>query len=136
MAEAEAFVRYGEGRACGICPSRRLALGEFDVAERPSREFPFSPEDGHRYTAEGVPVCVHPEKVGVPAASYKSDGVPLVGELRLPAEVAGLETYLRELVHNAPPGLLDPLVDLAARELSERFPEVDSTAMLRRAFMA
>ncbi|NGO71096.1 hypothetical protein [Streptomyces boncukensis] len=133
---AEAFVRGEEHRACGICPSRRLPLGEFDVAERPSREFPFSSEDGHRYTAEGVPVCVHPEKVGVPAARYKSDRVPLMGELDLPADEAELEMYLRDMVHGAAPGVLESLIEQASREIAQRFPGVDTTAMLRRAFMA
>ncbi|GAA2064141.1 hypothetical protein GCM10009801_08550 [Streptomyces albiaxialis] len=133
---AEAFVRGEDHWACGICPSRRLPLGEFDIAERPSREFPFSPEDGHRYTAAGVPVCVHPEKVGVPAGRYKSDGVPLVADLELPADVAELETYLRDMVHGAAPGVLESLLEQASREINERFPKVDSTAMLRRAFMA
>lgn len=132
----EAFVRGEDHRACGICPSRRLPLGEFDIAERPSRDFPFSPEDGHRYTAEDVPVCVHPEKVGVPVGRYKSDGVPLVADLELPTDVAELERYLRDMVHGAAPGVLESLLEQASREINERFPEVDSTVMLRRAFMA
>ncbi|MFG3252482.1 hypothetical protein [Streptomyces sp. NPDC048172] len=131
----DAFVRNDDHWACGICPSRRLPVGEFDVAERPSRDFPFSSQDGHRYTADGVPVCVHPHKVGLPAARYKSDGVPLVDELRLPDDVAQLEDRLRELVHTCAPGVLEPLIEQAVREIGQRFPEVDTTAMLRRAFV-
>lgn len=70
-------------RACGMCPSRFHAVGEFDVVERPGPECPFNKADGHRYLADGTPVCVHPGKVGLPAGRYKSEGVPLVAELVL-----------------------------------------------------
>lgn len=131
---AEAFVSGDGHRACGICPSRLFPLGEFDVVERPSRECPFNPEDGHRYTLRGVPVCVHPEKVGLPPAPYKTDGVALLGDVALPADVADLDEYLRELVHGAAPGALELLIDLADREIRRAFPEVDATLALRRAF--
>lgn len=131
---AEAFVTGDGHRACGICPSRRFPLGEFDVAERPSRECPFSPDDGHRYTLRGVPVCVHPEKVGLPPAPYKTDGAALLADVALPDDVAELDGYLRELVHGAAPGALELLIDQADREIRRAFPEVDATLALRRAF--
>lgn len=52
-------------RACGICPSLRCPREAFVVYDRPTREAPFNPEDGFRYTAEGTPACVHPDKVGL-----------------------------------------------------------------------
>ncbi|GGR81189.1 hypothetical protein GCM10010252_19630 [Streptomyces aureoverticillatus] len=131
---AEAFVTGDGHRACGICPSRRFPLAEFDVAEHPSRECPFNPEDGHRYTLQGVPVCVHPEKVGLPPAPYRTEGVALVADVVLPRDVAELDVYLRELVHGAAPGALEVLIDLADREIRRTFPEVDPTLALRRAF--
>ncbi|MFC9857902.1 MULTISPECIES: hypothetical protein [unclassified Streptomyces] len=128
-----AFVMGDSHRACGICPSRNFAWGEFDVAERPSPEFPFDPDDGHRYTVSGVPVCVHPEKVGLPPRRYKTDGVSPVTELVLPANVADLDPYLRELMHSAAPGTLELLIDQAIREIPRAFPETDVTKALRRA---
>ncbi|MFE6159050.1 hypothetical protein ACFQ7F_09065 [Streptomyces sp. NPDC056486] len=130
----EAFVSGDGRRACGICPSRRFPLGEFDVAERPSHDFPFDPRDGHRYTRRGVPVCVHPEKVGIPPAPYKTDGVALLTGVELPDDVTELDGYLRELVHGAAPDALERLIDLADREIRRAFPEVDATLALRRAF--
>jgi hypothetical protein len=50
---------------CGICPSLRLPRDRFVVYDRPSRECPFNPADGFRYTADGTPACVHPDKVGL-----------------------------------------------------------------------
>ncbi|MFR9725729.1 hypothetical protein ACL02R_20535 [Streptomyces sp. MS19] len=119
--------------ACGICPARRYPFGGFDVAERPSREFPFSVEDGHRYTADGVPVCVHPDRVGVPAARYRTEGTPLSADLALPDDPDELADFLRDVLHGAAPGLLDVLIEKAASEMARRFPEVSVTETLRRA---
>lgn len=129
----DAFVPYERHPACGVCPARRFPLGEFDVAERPSRDFPFHPEDGHRYTVDGVPVCVHPDKVGIPAARYKSDGISLTADLELPDSADQLADYLREVLHGAAPGVLDVLIEKATSEIVRRFPEVNVTETLRRA---
>ncbi|MGW4506819.1 hypothetical protein ACWENO_19490 [Streptomyces sp. NPDC004436] len=51
--------------ACGICPATRLPRDRFVVYDRPSRECPFNAADGHRYTADGTPACVHPHKLGL-----------------------------------------------------------------------
>lgn len=130
---AEAFVTGGEHPSCGICPSRRFPLGEFDVVERPSADCPFNPEDGHRYTAAGVPVCVHPEKVGLPPGRYKTEGVPFAVELRLPDSRSQLDAYLYEVMHNAAPGVLELLIEQATQEIPQVFPEVDVLQVLRRA---
>ncbi|WP_103503601.1 MULTISPECIES: hypothetical protein [unclassified Streptomyces] len=120
--------------ACGICPARLLPFGAFDVAERPSRAFPFSPADGHRYTDEGVPVCVHPDKVGVPAAQYRTAGATLATPvLELPDDVARVDTYLREALHGAAPSVLDELVARVFAELPVKYPGIDVTATMRRA---
>jgi hypothetical protein len=119
--------------ACGVCPSRRLPVGEFDVHERPTRECPFNPADGHRYDVNGVPVCVHPDKVGLPAANYKSEGVPLVAKLELPASEAELVPYLRGVLYGAAPVLLDDLLEQAHAEIPRAFPGVDVLSTLRRA---
>lgn len=51
---------------CGICPSLRFPRDQFVVYDRPTREAPFCAEDGRRYTvAEGIPACVHPDKIGL-----------------------------------------------------------------------
>nr|WSZ97127.1 hypothetical protein OH820_17010 [Streptomyces sp. NBC_00857] len=129
----EAFVGGGQHPSCGICPSRRLPLGEFDVIDRPSRDCPFDPADGYRYTATGVPVCVHPEKVGLPPGRYKSDGTPFTVELELPDSAAELDAYLYGVMHGAAPGVLQLLIERAAQEIPQAFPEVDVLRTLRRA---
>ncbi|MEV6421667.1 hypothetical protein [Streptomyces sp. NPDC051662] len=65
---------------CGICPALRLPRERFVIYDRPCREAPFNPADGHRYTHAGEPVCVHPDKIGlVPdraAAPYEVAPLP------------------------------------------------------------
>ncbi|MCX4673662.1 hypothetical protein OG453_44715 [Streptomyces sp. NBC_01381] len=119
--------------ACGVCPSRRLPVGEFDVYERPCKEAPFDPSDGFRYSADRVPVCVHPEKVGLPVAMYKSEGAPLVKKVELPETEAELVPYLHDLLYGAAPALLDGLIEQAYAEIPRVFPDVDVLETLRRA---
>ncbi|MBD0712586.1 hypothetical protein [Streptomyces sp. CBMA370] len=119
--------------ACGICPSRSLPVGEFDVFERPSKECPFNPADGHRYTADGTPVCVHPDRVGLPVARYKSENAPLTAELHLPPDPSELVPYLHDVLYGAAPVLLDQLIAQASAEIRRQFPDLDATDVLRRA---
>lgn len=101
--------------------------------ERPSHDCPFNPADGHRYTRAGVPVCVHPDKVGIPAGPYKTDEAPLASELELPGDVAELDSYLRGVLHGAAPGVLELLIERAATEIPRAFPDADVVTTLRRA---
>ncbi|MFE7536847.1 hypothetical protein ACFU67_21520 [Streptomyces rhizosphaericola] len=120
-------------RACGICPSRVHAVGDFDVFERPTPDCPFSKTDGHRYSEDGTPVCVHPEKVGLPAGRYKSENAPLAFTLDLPPDPSEVVPYLREVLWNAAPVLLDELISQAQKQMVERFPEMDPLTVMRRA---
>ncbi|WP_327065051.1 hypothetical protein [Kitasatospora sp. NBC_01302] len=74
---------------CWICPALRYPGGRFDVYDRPAREAPFDPRTGFRYTAQGVAVCVHPYKVGLPAGRYASADEPLPAPCPPPARPAG-----------------------------------------------
>ncbi|MEU8785312.1 hypothetical protein [Streptomyces sp. NPDC048637] len=119
--------------ACGICPSRFHAVGEFDVFERPTPECPFSKGDGHRYLSDGTPVCVHPEKVGLPAARYKSENVPLTAELQLPPDPSALVAYLHDVLYGAAPVLLESLIAQAQEQIRRDFPTLDPLQVLRQA---
>ncbi len=120
-------------RACGICPSRFHAVGDFDVFERPTPECLFNRTDGHRYLKDGTPVCVHPGKVGLPAGRYKSENAPLTVGLDLPPDPSEVVPYLREVLWNAAPVLLDDLITQAQKQMVERFPEMDPLTVMRRA---
>ncbi|MEO3978378.1 hypothetical protein [Streptomyces sp. CAU 1734] len=131
---AEPFVNGDvHHRACGICPSRFFPVGEFDVFERPTKECPFNPNDGHRYATDGTLVCVHPEKVGLPAGRYKSENVPLKVELCLPADESDVVPYLHDLLYGVAPVLLNDLIGQAQVEIRRTFPDLDPITTLRRA---
>ncbi|GGW47326.1 hypothetical protein [Streptomyces galilaeus] len=124
----------GDGRpVCSMCPSLRHRGGEFDVVARPSRDCPFDPGTGYRFTAAGVPVCVHPERVGLPAAPYASDGLPLPWETPPPAEAGEVPTWVRAVLDAAPPDACDEVIEQATQILLAADPTTDVTAVLRAA---
>ncbi|MFE7229866.1 hypothetical protein ACFVAF_04160 [Streptomyces sp. NPDC057596] len=130
--QGDAFA--GDGRpVCGVCPSLRHPGGKFDVVARPSRDCPFDPETGHRFTAAGVPVCVHPERVGLPAAPYASDGLSLPWETPPPAEAGEVPAWVRAVLTAAPPDACDEVIEQATQILLAADPATDVTAVLRAA---
>lgn len=131
--EERPFAVDGERPVCAVCPSLRLAGGRFDVLPRPSADAPFDRETGWRFTAAGVPVCVHPDRVGLPAAAYATDGVPLPWLAPPPAAADGVREWLRAAVTAAPPEALDGVLVQAAEILRANIPGVDVTAALRAA---
>lgn len=100
---------------------------------RPTKECPFDPADGHRYAADGTPVCVHPEKVGLPVGAYRSANAPLTVELCLPPDPGELVAYLHGVFHRAAPALLDHLIGQASSEIRRSFPRLDPVTVLRQA---
>lgn len=117
---------------CAACPSLKWAAGAFDVLERPSKEAKFSGEDGCRRTAAGVPVCVHPHKVGLPPGAWASEGLPLPWILPMPDDPEGITSWLVSALASAPADEADGLVDRACTALMAH-PGVDVTEALRAA---
>ncbi|HZN73003.1 MAG TPA: hypothetical protein VFC00_15140 [Micromonosporaceae bacterium] len=63
---------------CLACPIRRFRVGTFDVEDRPKSSTRFDWETGVRTKPEsGIPVCVHPDRIGLPPGAYASAGTPL-----------------------------------------------------------
>lgn len=63
---------------CRACPVRHVDVGEFDVANRPNLSTWFDRDRGHRIIPEsGIPVCVHPDRIGLSPDAYASAGTPL-----------------------------------------------------------
>ncbi|MFD1657021.1 hypothetical protein ACFSL4_01905 [Streptomyces caeni] len=100
---------------------------------RPSRDCPFDPATGHRFTAAGVPVCVHPERVGLPAAPYASEGLPLPWEIPPPAEAGEVPAWVRAVLDTAPPEACAGVLQQATQILLASDPTTDVTAVLRAA---
>ncbi|MEU9925134.1 hypothetical protein AB0H51_28265 [Streptomyces griseoluteus] len=128
----EPFARDGRP-VCDVCPSHQLPGGRFDVLERPSRDCPFDPKTGHRFTAAGVPVCVHPDRVGLPAAPYATNGLPLPWETPPPVQADEVPAWVRSMLDAAPPEVCDDVIRQATELLLASDPGVDITAVLRAA---
>lgn len=62
---------------CGICPALQYPRERFVIFDRPCAEAPFNQIDGHRYTAEGEPACVHPHRIGLAADRVAALNEPL-----------------------------------------------------------
>ncbi|WP_252370172.1 hypothetical protein [Streptomyces hygroscopicus] len=118
---------------CGICPSLRLPGGAFDVHLRPSAACPFDASTGHRFTEAGVPVCVHPERVGLPAAEYATAGLPLPWETPPPASPDEVAVWVRAALDAAPPDACAEVIERATEILRAADPELDVVAVLRTA---
>ncbi|AEW99200.1 hypothetical protein SCATT_p10070 (plasmid) [Streptantibioticus cattleyicolor NRRL 8057 = DSM 46488] len=128
------FTMDGGGRlVCGVCPSLRYPGGQFDVVSKPSRDCPFDPATGYRFTALGVPVCVHPERVGLPPAPYASGGVPLPWQTPPPASAADVPAWVRTAVAAAPPEACTEVIEQATKLLLAADPGTDVVAVLRAA---
>jgi hypothetical protein len=70
--------QYRPSAYCRACPIRRFRVGSFDVEDRPKSSTRFDPKTGSRTIPEsGVPVCVHPHRIGLPPGAYASAGAPL-----------------------------------------------------------
>ncbi|AJE40514.1 hypothetical protein [Streptomyces nodosus] len=132
MKESDAFARDGRP-VCGVCPSLRHPGGKFDVVERPSRDCPYDPATGHRFTAAGIPVCVHPERVGLPAAPYAGEGLRLPWETPPPSEADEVPAWLRQVLTAAPPDACDEVIRQATQILLAADLDADVTAVLRAA---
>ncbi|MFI7209293.1 hypothetical protein [Micromonospora aurantiaca (nom. illeg.)] len=129
-------------QTCVVCPAQQLGPGQFDVVDRPGPEFAYRPDLGWRATADGVAVCVHPFRVGLPAGRYASAGEPVPDEvprpaptpaaLELPADVVDLEGWLVAVLRDAPPEGIFTAVARAERLAAERFGAKQAVAALRR----
>ncbi|PPA60423.1 hypothetical protein [Micromonospora chalcea] len=129
-------------QTCVVCPGQQLGPGQFDVVDRPGPEFAYRPDVGWRATADGVAVCVHPFRVGLPPGRYASVGAPVPVQaprptptpqaLELPADVVDLEGWLVAVLRDAPAEQIFTAVARAERLAAERFGAKHTVAALRR----
>ncbi|MBQ1022941.1 hypothetical protein [Micromonospora sp. C95] len=129
-------------QTCVVCPAQQLGPGQFDVVDRPGPEFAYNPDIGWRVTTEGVAVCVHPYRVGLPPGRYASRGEPVPDQtprpaptpasLVLPAELVDLEGWLVAVLRDAPEEQIFGAVARAERLAAERFEPKQVVAAMRR----
>ncbi|MEU4155452.1 hypothetical protein [Actinoplanes sp. NPDC026670] len=132
-----------EADTCAVCPAQVLGPGTFDVLARPGPRYPYRPELGWRADPDGVPVCVHPYRVGMPVGEYKSAGVPVPDldspapaptpeALELPERLEDLEGWLVAILRSVPAERMFGAVARAEREAATRFTSRDVVKAMRK----
>lgn len=135
-------------RTCEVCPGQVLGPGEFDVRDRPGRDCAWNARLGWRATPDGVPVCVHPYRVGLPAGAYKSAGMPVppvdLGHPPAPTDTAldipdedrpdDLEGWFVAVLRVAPPEATAAALERVEAMARYRFAERVVIPALRRAW--
>lgn len=129
---------------CVVCPAQRLRPGEFDVSDRPGPASRYDKELDYRVDVRtGVPVCVHPYRVGLPSGAYCSAGVPVPPvaaeppaptrhALDLPDDVTNLEGWIIAVLRAAGPARIYQALDAAETLAGQRFAEADVVTAMRR----
>jgi hypothetical protein len=129
---------------CVVCPAQLLALGEFDVTDRPGSSSRYDRELGYRVgVSTRVPVCVHPYRVGLPVGAYRSDGVPVPAALaepptptgdalELPTDPTNLEAWIIAVIRAAGSSRLQQALAAAETLAGQRFDERDVVTAMRR----
>jgi hypothetical protein len=126
-----------------VCPAQVLGPGGFDVVGRPHRRYAYRPGRNSRVdVTTGVPVCVHPYRVGMPPGRYASAGTPLPeldgpppappADPDLPEELVDLEGWLVAVLRRTPSEQMFTAVARVERVASQRFPPGEVVAALRR----
>jgi hypothetical protein len=129
---------------CVVCPAQVLALGEFDVIDRPGPATRYDPERGYRIDlVSGAPACAHPWRLGLPPGAYRSAGVPVpesapqalvpaADALDLPHDVTDLEAWIIAVIRAAGPARLPQALSAAEALAGTRFDELEIVQAMRR----
>ncbi len=129
---------------CVVCPAQVLGLGQFDVTDRPGPSSRYDRDLEYRVdVGTGVPVCVHPYRVGLPPGAHCSAGVPVPtvpdvppaptrDALDLPDDVTNLEAWIIAVLRAAGPSRIHQALGAAETLAGERFAEADVVKAMRR----
>ncbi|OHV21256.1 hypothetical protein BBK14_07935 [Parafrankia soli] len=135
---------WDEDALCVVCPALVHDRGRFDIVAGPGPASRYDTSRGYRRDAvSGVPVCVHPHKIGFPPGRYASAGQRWPAEADLgpppgpmPDDPGALAAWMTALVRHAGAGELDAVLAEAERAASERFPPDAVVDALRVALSA
>lgn len=113
------------------------------MVARPRTEFAYRPQLGWRATPAGVPVCVHPFRVGMPPGAYASAGEPLPAlhtqivppppeALILPESLDDLGGWMVAHLRSTDRDEMFSVVARLERQAGERFAPGEVVTVLRR----
>ncbi|OHV27488.1 hypothetical protein BBK14_20455 [Parafrankia soli] len=135
---------WDEDALCVVCPALVHDRGRFDIADGPGPDSRYDTSRGYRRDSDtGVPVCVHPHKIGVASGRYASAGQrwpeeadrgPAPGPM--PDQAEGLAEWMTALVRHTGPGQVDVVLAQAERAAAGRFPAAVIVDALRVALAA
>ncbi|MET8696942.1 hypothetical protein ABZV65_30880 [Streptomyces bauhiniae] len=76
---------------------------------------------------------MHPDRVGLPAAPYATNGLPLPWETPPPVQADEVPAWVRSMLDAAPPEVCDDVIRQATELLLASDPGIDITTVLRAA---
>ncbi|KPM56905.1 hypothetical protein ACG83_03450 [Frankia sp. R43] len=135
---------WDEDALCSVCPGQVHDRGRFDIADGPGPGSRYDTSRGYRCDVmTGVPVCVHPDKIGYSPGRYASAGEPWPAEASvgpapgpLPEQAEELAGWMSALVRHADPGQVDRVLTEAEQAAASRFPAEVVVDALRAALAA
>jgi hypothetical protein len=135
---------WDEDALCAVCPGQVHDPGRFDVVDAPQPSCRYDLTTGYRRdAASGVPVCVHPYRIGVAPGRYASAGErwPAPASLGakpgpMPTDAGALGGWMTALVRHADPGQVDAVLGDAERQAARSFPAEVVVEALRAALSA
>lgn len=127
-----------------VCPALVHDPGRFDIADGPGPASRYDTSRGYRRdAASGVPVCVHPHKIGHPPGRYASAGQRWPAEADpgpdpgpMPEQAGELAGWMAALVRRAGADQVDVVLAEAERAAAVRFPPEVVLGALRAALLA
>ncbi|WP_236705609.1 hypothetical protein [Frankia sp. ACN1ag] len=135
---------WDEDALCAVCPGQVHDPGRFDVVDGPQPGCRYDAATGYRReAASGVPVCIHPDRIGVRPGRYATAGErwpaptsPAAAAGPMPTDAGALAGWMTALVRHAGPARVDAVLGDAEREAARSFPAVVVVEALRAALGA
>ncbi|MCM3886134.1 hypothetical protein ND747_21155 [Frankia sp. R82] len=132
---------WDEDDLCAVCPAQVHDPGRFDIVDGPTAGGRYDASTGYRRDlVSGVPVCIHPGKIGFRPGRYASAGErwPDLVELGpdpgpMPQDPASLARWMTARVRHAGADEAETVLADAEREAARSFPADIVVAALRAA---
>ncbi|WP_256789211.1 hypothetical protein [Frankia sp. AvcI1] len=121
---------WGEDELCAVCPGQVHDPGGFDIVDGPGPGSRYDTTAGYRRDLDsGMPVCIHPHKIGFPVGRYASAGQRWPAEAEpaahpgpMPDDPDALAGWMTALVRHTDVDAVAEVLADAERSAAQRFP--------------